>query len=450
MRIIIKQRKLNPRQHLRNSSKAKNQNHRLFLCQRNNRLDIITLAICLNRNIFTNYASGLLANRNGAPPTSFSPSPPRPIPRMSSNNGTTPSFSGMKFSLSSKSTKSTTTTTSKPASTLGKRPRTALHHADSDNSEDERAPAAVAVTGFGAAGAESHDTAHERRARAELVIEKLGNRDWRGEIRRRKAGEGRNLLPAEVQAQRAGAAAARETRGDVAVGAEEEIKWGLSVRRKEEASTTTTTGDRVEVQTNDKVVEVSNVGTQEAVAPVAEEKPRTDDERALDALLGRDTKPKGPDLVIASGPDTTYSAPDSDGDAYARALAAAPDVSTLEDYERVPVEDFGAALLRGMGWKGEKVAMPKEGKRRLNLLGLGAKELKGAEELGAWVQKSDVKRLNAAGSGGHRKERKERPSEYREREDRKRRERDDRYGGRDERDSRDSRDYRDRDRDRRR
>jgi hypothetical protein len=25
--------------------------------------------------------------------------------------------------------------------------------------------------------------------------------------------------------------------------------------------------------------------------------------------------------------------------------------STLEDYEDVPVEEFGAALLRGMGWK---------------------------------------------------------------------------------------------------
>lgn len=30
--------------------------------------------------------------------------------------------------------------------------------------------------------------------------------------------------------------------------------------------------------------------------------------------------------------------------------------STLEDYERVPIEQFGAALLRGMGWeKGKPV-----------------------------------------------------------------------------------------------
>ena len=28
-----------------------------------------------------------------------------------------------------------------------------------------------------------------------------------------------------------------------------------------------------------------------------------------------------------------------------------PEESTLEDYEAVPIEAFGAAMLRGMGWK---------------------------------------------------------------------------------------------------
>lgn len=28
-----------------------------------------------------------------------------------------------------------------------------------------------------------------------------------------------------------------------------------------------------------------------------------------------------------------------------------PDEATMEDYERVPVDQFGAALLRGLGWK---------------------------------------------------------------------------------------------------
>ena len=207
-------------------------------------------------------------------------------------------------------------------------------------------------------------------------------------------------------------------------------------------------------------------------------KQKTDDEIALDRLLGRSSSPKR-DLVIpqdakshpASDDDDEEDVPTDPREIYKRQVAAAPEPSTLEDYERIPVEEFGAALLRGMGWDGVKKEGRGEVKRRPNLLGLGAKELKGAEELGAWVQKADVKRLNNSGRGP-RKERRETTSQYREREAREKRERDNRNGGssyrddrrddrrndrdrRDEmssRDSRDSRDYRrdDRDRDRRR
>jgi len=136
-------------------------------------------------------------------------------------------------------------------------------------------------------------------------------------------------------------------------------------------------------------------------------------------LLGEDQKRKGPDLIIP-----TASANQSEESVYRAAVAAAPDTSTLEDYERVPIEEFGAALLRGMGWDGKEKGKSgrKEVKRRQNLLGLGAKELKDAEELGAWVQKSDVKRLKPAGSGGSssRPERKPKPEEYRRERDEKR------------------------------
>ncbi|ORX47256.1 hypothetical protein BCR36DRAFT_405341 [Piromyces finnis] len=60
-----------------------------------------------------------------------------------------------------------------------------------------------------------------------------------------------------------------------------------------------------------------------------------------------------------------------------------PEESTLEDYERIPIEEFGAAMLRGMGWekgkavgrnRGNKDAMvePIEFIPRPALLGLGA------------------------------------------------------------------------------
>lgn len=41
-------------------------------------------------------------------------------------------------------------------------------------------------------------------------------------------------------------------------------------------------------------------------------------------------------------------------------------------YERVAVEDFGAAMLRGMGWKGDTAADELSYKPRPSLLGLGA------------------------------------------------------------------------------
>jgi hypothetical protein len=58
-----------------------------------------------------------------------------------------------------------------------------------------------------------------------------------------------------------------------------------------------------------------------------------------------------------------------------------PNAASAEAYDRVPIEEFGAALLRGMGWKdGEAVGRNKSGllkpvelKRRPDRLGLGAK-----------------------------------------------------------------------------
>lgn len=54
--------------------------------------------------------------------------------------------------------------------------------------------------------------------------------------------------------------------------------------------------------------------------------------------------------------------------------------TTEESYEKVPVEKFGLAMLRGMGWKGDVTKMEKEEVKKDNastsrplLLGLGAK-----------------------------------------------------------------------------
>lgn len=363
------------------------------------------------------------------------------------------------FSLSSKSTisKPGTKPLSKPspASSLGKRPRStfASHHSDSD-SEDERPVKHEAVTAFGAEGAIKQD---EKKKEGPLVIPKLGNRDWRGEARARIGGRGggKNLLPAEVQAQREaekrkreGGAGEKKEGIDVVNSNDAKIVWGLSVRKKEEKPEAIPGEEDKDVEENHAEKKVDE----------EEQKPKTVDEEALEALLGNRKERKGPDLVIPAASEVQ----DDVGlineiDAYRRAIASAPDVSTLEDYERIPVEEFGAALLRGMGWKGPSAdgkSSVKEVKRRQNLLGLGAKELKDAEELGAWVQKSDTKRLNNGGRGGGSGggDRRPKASEYRREEERRREKREERGGGsyrRERERERDSgRDYRDRDRER--
>lgn len=280
------------------------------------------------------------------------------------------------------------------------------------------------------------DYGRERGKTDDLVIPKMQNKDWRAELR---AKNGKNLLPPEVQAQRAAEVAKKsgsKTEGvDVVNSKDGEIQWGLTVRKS-----------RAE-NGNQDAQETVTEDAAEAQDEKEESKPRTTDEEALSALLGERREKKGPDLVIPVASSTTSRM--NEGDAYKRAIRDAPEASTLEDYERVPVEEFGAALLRGMGWKGEKKEGAKEVKRRQNLLGLGATELKGAEELGAWVQKSDTKRLNTGGSsknGGYGGERRPKASEYARERDRRREEREDRGGGGYRRERERERGYRDSDR----
>ncbi|KDN53541.1 hypothetical protein K437DRAFT_252903 [Tilletiaria anomala UBC 951] len=82
-----------------------------------------------------------------------------------------------------------------------------------------------------------------------------------------------------------------------------------------------------------------------------------------------------------------------------------PDAPSLETYTAIPVEGFGAAMLRGMGWKegmgaGRKRDGPTEAmqvKKRPQLLGLGAKERQQvADQRGATT--SGSRRKDAPGS----------------------------------------------------
>ncbi|KZL70668.1 pre-mRNA-splicing factor spp2 [Colletotrichum tofieldiae] len=310
-----------------------------------------------------------------------------------------------------------------PPSSLGKRPRTnALNNtfdSDSDGERDGARGRHEAITEF---GGESKQKEKPR----ELVIEKQGNRDWKSELRARRGGK--NLLPAEVQAQqRQQQDAAKQQSEREPADADKQIQWGLTVKKRktsEEAAT-----DPAEDMTAKKPREEEG-HAQETKAP------RTADEDAMDALLGKKRREEE-DIVIQA----------TEQDAYLSDIKHVGDDSTLADYEAIPDGEFGAALLRGMGWdgklRGPKKKQPTE--RRQNQLGLGAKKLEGAEDLGQWNQ------------GGKKKSSRPRLDEYRRDEEKKRNERKERRGEsyRDERDrererdrDRDRHGHRDRDRDR--
>jgi len=106
-------------------------------------------------------------------------------------------------------------------------------------------------------------------------------------------------------------------------------------------------------------------------------------------ITGSRAKPKKAELVIPLQAKTNPSAGDSWSGLSTGPLiefslsggsAGGSEKSTLEDYDRVPVSDFGLAMLRGMGWKAEegiglknkRVVEMREPEVRPRGLGLGA------------------------------------------------------------------------------
>lgn len=229
-----------------------------------------------------------------------------------------------------------------PSSTLGKRHRPRFNDdgdsdandGDGDNEGDEQTQH-ESITHFGANGAEFVD---EERTR--------GDRE-RAEDRR--AASKRTNSPAEKPV--------RMEKDEV--DDEEPLKYGLTIAKKPQ---------REEIMGEDKQREKD-----------ALRQPKTEDEEALDALLGKDTGKQRP-------------LHRTEDDAYRDAAAGAPEVDDLATYDAIPVEGFGASLLKGQGWDGKmRGPKAKEITRRPIGMGLGAKKLKAEEDLGAWDSKGKSK-----------------------------------------------------------
>ncbi|MCJ1469686.1 Luc7-like protein 3 [Pseudocyphellaria aurata] len=300
-----------------------------------------------------------------------------------------PSASSRPFSISLPNSKSKhPPTQSAPRPLISKkRPHSSLADSDSDDESSSHAPQLVSSFDHSAGGAISVDG--NEKSRVPLVIVGQKNRDWRDESRRKRS---RNLLPAEVQAARSGQDSLTKDAVEREVAPRE---FGLNF---------VTT----EVRENDG--DVTMVGTHITVEAPQQEatSAKTVDEEAMDALMGNGGKRSTLVLHAIRTDDEVEGAQmerlkgGNEDDSFRSDVASRPDSASLDEYAAVPIEEFGAALLRGMGWKeGDVVGKRKNQtittrivERRPALLGIGAKEAPGGvgDELGAWGKSARGKR----------------------------------------------------------
>ncbi|KAL4927138.1 spliceosome ATPase-activating subunit SPP2 [Aspergillus undulatus] len=314
-----------------------------------------------------------------------------------------PSVKPVSLSLSSSkdtNKKTTFNAPSKQNQTLARRPHHTLQH-DDDSDEEPAPPAFESVTGFDTLTGKAVG-AFDAENKKPLTIPVASGNNWRdrpGVIRRPKGKK--NLLPREVQAMQEAERNGKGLDGEgESVGPS--MSYGLSFARQD--------GDGQAAPERDQEMKDAPAPTPPA-AP-EETKPLTEDETALRALV-RESKGETEgrsDLVIESkrpggddmDEDEVYDGHNNETRSFRADVAARPESATLDQYNAIPVEEFGAALLRGMGWKeGQSVgknygngssdpgraSTPHVAARRPGFLGIGAKDVSGGKaevEFGAW------------------------------------------------------------------
>ncbi|OBZ83691.1 Pre-mRNA-splicing factor SPP2, partial [Choanephora cucurbitarum] len=193
-----------------------------------------------------------------------------------------------------------------------------------------------------------------------LSISPLPNTDWRANARQNKD----RFIPVQQNQQ-------EESRTEILD--QSNTQYGLQIQRKAVMEHTS------EVTTKEATITSTTTTTTTAAAVESQsEMTKTLEERAVDAILKEsmgevEEEHKGPKKVIAL----------DEAAAFKKDVDNRPDETTMEDYENIPVEEFGAALLRGLGWsEGEGIGRNRKSspapppppiKQRDALLGLGAK-----------------------------------------------------------------------------
>jgi hypothetical protein len=236
-----------------------------------------------------------------------------------------------------------------------------------DDDEPEETNKQQEIVGWDAAEGGALDIGGKKEKEGPRIIPVQPNVDWRIEARRKQLAKAPH-----TQEQK------QKEKGNTEMEIEEpKAQFGLTfVEKKDEQinGAEQTAPEPMEVE-NDNLTEEQRL-----------------EKKALDALISG--KSTDEDLVI---PVVT------EDEALHNDLDNAPEAPTLEAYEAQPIEGFGAALLRGMGWK-DGDALGKNGKvvsqkvkRRPALLGIGAKEEAAVGiELGEWGPKGKGKKAAQA------------------------------------------------------
>jgi G-patch domain len=286
--------------------------------------------------------------------------------------------------------------------------------------DDETAPTHEFVLGFAADGGAILSTPVQRKE--EKVIENQGNADWRT--------RGRPVTAASQQQQQqqqdeaaAGVAGTVETD-------EASKKAGLQFAESSISTTTAPTS-------NGQLSQHQNGHHTSPASPPESsltQDTQSTDQVALSALLNGDNARSSSSTTIipqSQSQPQTYGSAATKGDEtldFRADVASRPDAATLADYAAMPVEEFGMALLRGMGKKrrangevivirnpnepeDEKEKKKKVGKERdpnAGFLGIGAKAVKivngggngsGEDGLGAWG-KAEMRKSGKGGKAG--------------------------------------------------
>lgn len=255
---------------------------------------------------------------------------------------------------------------SAPGSPLAQSNNATPSPADSSDEEDQELQDEL-VTGFDKFGVQR---LHEKKKKAEgpLVIPALKNKDWRALARKRKSAS--QFVPDAGRQETGvdGSVGGLGTRDTINSGPQ---LSGLQVKKPK----------LTHYDSNGFMEEEDDDASEDAM-----EQDEDDDAKALRAVLSAASGQTPEDTLTISM--TSSSTPVSEQDAFLQDVQVLPESASLTDYDRVPVAQFGAALLRGMGWKEGTAASRRVGKdgkskgivepylppARPALLGIGAKE----------------------------------------------------------------------------